>query len=276
MRSPYPCLWFDGVAEEAAEFYVSLFPDSRIDKVWRSPADTPSGPAGMVLTVDFTIDGRPFRALNGGPQFHISEAISIVIECDDQPEVDRLWGAITAAGGEPGPCGWIKDRFGRPTGRERWPSGGAPEGILHADAVEVGAVVEIFGQHHRTPEGTTSLQDGRVPVGDAEAAPCPERPSHHLDTRDLHRKPTPGLDQAGCLVVCDRVRPTRSGGLDVELLEDLDRQADVPCSEDLVRKGGLGAFRGVPGDGVQQDVRVNEAHGRGPHRAPGGLPHGSA
>jgi predicted 3-demethylubiquinone-9 3-methyltransferase (glyoxalase superfamily) len=112
MNPPYPCLWFDGSAEEAAAFYVSLLPDSRIDKVWRSPADTPSGPAGSVLTVDFTLGGQRFQALNGGPQFHFDEAISFVIECDDQAEVDRLWQAIAAAGGEPGPCGWIRDRFG--------------------------------------------------------------------------------------------------------------------------------------------------------------------
>ena len=107
-----PCLWFDGKAEEAAEFYVSLLPDSRVDKVWRSPADTPSGPAGMVLTVDFTVAGQPLQGLNGGPQFKFSEAISFGIECEDQAEVDRLWDMLTADGGEPGPCGWLKDRFG--------------------------------------------------------------------------------------------------------------------------------------------------------------------
>jgi predicted 3-demethylubiquinone-9 3-methyltransferase (glyoxalase superfamily) len=112
MNTPYPCLWFDGDAEAAAGFYVSLMPDSRIDKVWRTPSDTPSGPAGTVLTVDFTIAGRRFQALNGGPQFRFDEAISFVIECDDQAEVDRLWDTITAAGGQPGQCGWIKDHFG--------------------------------------------------------------------------------------------------------------------------------------------------------------------
>lgn len=109
---PYPCLWFDGAAEEAAEFYASLLPDSSVDRVWRSPADTPSGPAGMVLTVDFTLAGQRFQALNGGPDFRFSEAVSFVIECEDQAEVDRLWDALTTDGGEPGPCGWLKDRFG--------------------------------------------------------------------------------------------------------------------------------------------------------------------
>lgn len=112
MRSPVPCLWFDGNAEEAANFYTSLLPGSSIDEVWRSPADTPSGPAGMVLTVDFTLDGQRFQALNGGPDFSFNEAVSFVIECEDQSEVDRLWDALVANGGEPGPCGWLKDRFG--------------------------------------------------------------------------------------------------------------------------------------------------------------------
>jgi predicted 3-demethylubiquinone-9 3-methyltransferase (glyoxalase superfamily) len=112
MRKPFPCLWFDGKAEEAAKFYVSTLPDSRIDKVWRTPADTPSGPAGTLLTVDFTLMGQPFQGLNGGPDFTFNEAISFVIECEDQAEVDRLWDAFGSNGGEPGPCGWIKDRFG--------------------------------------------------------------------------------------------------------------------------------------------------------------------
>jgi predicted 3-demethylubiquinone-9 3-methyltransferase (glyoxalase superfamily) len=107
-----PCLWFDGKAEEAAEFYASLLPDSRVDSVWRSPADTPSGPAGMVLLVDFTLAGQQFQGLNGGPDFRFNEAISFVIECEDQAEVDRLWDTLTSDGGEPGPCGWLKDRFG--------------------------------------------------------------------------------------------------------------------------------------------------------------------
>ena len=107
-----PCLWFDGQAEEAAEFYTTLLPDSRVDRVWRTPADTPSGPAGTVLTVDFTLGGEQFQGLNGGPDFAFNEAISFVIECEDQAEVDRLWDTLTADGGEPGPCGWLKDRFG--------------------------------------------------------------------------------------------------------------------------------------------------------------------
>jgi predicted 3-demethylubiquinone-9 3-methyltransferase (glyoxalase superfamily) len=107
-----PCLWFDGNAEEAANFYVSLFRDSRIDKVARSPADNPSTPAGAVLVVEFTLAGRSFQGLNGGPQFRFTEAVSFSITCADQAEVDRYWDALTDNGGQPGPCGWVKDRFG--------------------------------------------------------------------------------------------------------------------------------------------------------------------
>ena len=112
MAKLFPCLWFDGSAEEAANFYVTLLPDSHVDTVWRSPAETPSGPAGMVLTVDFTLAGQQLQGFNGGPHFKFNEAVSFVIRCDDQAEVDRLWDALTAGGGEPGPCGWLKDRFG--------------------------------------------------------------------------------------------------------------------------------------------------------------------
>jgi predicted 3-demethylubiquinone-9 3-methyltransferase (glyoxalase superfamily) len=107
-----PCLWFDGNAEEAARFYTALFPNSRIDGVDGSPADTPSGPEGSVLAVSFWLDGRSFIALNGGPDFTFSEAISMSIDCQDQAEVDRYWEALLADGGEPSVCGWLKDRFG--------------------------------------------------------------------------------------------------------------------------------------------------------------------
>jgi predicted 3-demethylubiquinone-9 3-methyltransferase (glyoxalase superfamily) len=107
-----PCLWYDGQAEEAAAFYVSLFPDSRVDAVHRSPADYPSGSDGDVLTVEFTLAGRRYLALNGGPEFHFTEALSLQIDCDDQAEVDRIWDAIIGNGGEASRCGWIKDRWG--------------------------------------------------------------------------------------------------------------------------------------------------------------------
>ena len=112
MTSISPCLWFDGNAEEAAKLYTSLFPNSRIDKVNRSPADTPSGPEGSVLTVDFTLAGQRFIGLNGGPDFKFNEAVSFSIDCEDQAEIDRYWDALIAGGGEPSVCGWLKDRFG--------------------------------------------------------------------------------------------------------------------------------------------------------------------
>ena len=107
-----PCLWFDGRAEEAAQLYVSLFPDSRIDSVNQAAADTPSGPAGSVLTVDFTLSGQQFIGLNGGDDFRFNESISFSIDCEDQAEVDRYWDALLANGGESSVCGWLKDRFG--------------------------------------------------------------------------------------------------------------------------------------------------------------------
>ena len=112
MSAITPCLWFDGQAEEAAKLWTSIFPDSRIDRVNQSASDTPSGAKGTVLTVEFTLRGQPFVGLNGGPDFHFNEAISFVVDCQDQAEVDRYWEALTAGGGEPGPCGWLKDRFG--------------------------------------------------------------------------------------------------------------------------------------------------------------------
>jgi predicted 3-demethylubiquinone-9 3-methyltransferase (glyoxalase superfamily) len=111
MQKVTPFLWFDGQAEDAARFYVSLLPDSRIERVTRSPADTQSGPAGMVLTAEFTLAGNRFVALNGGPQYRFTEAVSFQIACADQTEVDRLWSALSAGGSE-GPCGWLKDRWG--------------------------------------------------------------------------------------------------------------------------------------------------------------------
>jgi len=107
-----PCLWFDGNAEEAANFYVSLLPGSHVETVMRSPADNPSTPAGAVLVVDFTLAGQRFTALNGGPDFAFTEAVSFVIDCEDQAEVDRLWDALIAGGGSPSQCGWLKDRYG--------------------------------------------------------------------------------------------------------------------------------------------------------------------
>jgi predicted 3-demethylubiquinone-9 3-methyltransferase (glyoxalase superfamily) len=107
-----PCLWFEGEAEEAAKFYVSLLPDSRIDKVQRSAIDTPGGKAGSVLVVEFTLAGQEFMALNGGKRIEHTHAISFKIDCVDQAEVDRLWDAFLATGGEAVQCGWLRDRYG--------------------------------------------------------------------------------------------------------------------------------------------------------------------
>ena len=111
MSKIVPCLWFDGQAEEAAKFYVSLLPNSRIDSVHRAPADYPSGKKGDVLMVDFTLDGHKFVGLNGGPHFKFNEAVSFQIHCKDQAEVDRLSDALSAVP-EAEQCGWVKDKFG--------------------------------------------------------------------------------------------------------------------------------------------------------------------
>jgi predicted 3-demethylubiquinone-9 3-methyltransferase (glyoxalase superfamily) len=104
-------LWFDTEGEEAAEFYCSLFPNSRITGVQRYGEAGPR-PAGTAMVVTFQLDGRPFAALNGGPQFHFTEAVSLMVECEDQEEVDHYWNAFVADGGSESDCGWCKDRFG--------------------------------------------------------------------------------------------------------------------------------------------------------------------
>jgi predicted 3-demethylubiquinone-9 3-methyltransferase (glyoxalase superfamily) len=116
------CLWFDTQAQEAAELYVSLFPNSRITGTTPYPAGAP-GPEGSTMLVDFELNGMKVQGLNGGPIFTFTEAISLVITVDTQEEIDRYWDALTADGGEPGQCGWLKDRFGLswqlvPTGLE--------------------------------------------------------------------------------------------------------------------------------------------------------------
>ena len=107
-----PCLWFNDTGEEAANFYVSLVPNSRITKVQRSPIDTPGTKAGKVLVILFELAGQGYMALNGGSDVPHSNAVSFLINCDDQAEVDRLWDKILTTGGKPQACGWITDRFG--------------------------------------------------------------------------------------------------------------------------------------------------------------------
>jgi predicted 3-demethylubiquinone-9 3-methyltransferase (glyoxalase superfamily) len=104
-------LWFDTEGEEAAEFYCSLFPDSKITGVQRYGEAGPR-PAGTAMVVTFQLDGRPFAALNGGPDFSFSEAVSLMVECEDQEEVDRYWDAFVGGGGQESECGWCKDRYG--------------------------------------------------------------------------------------------------------------------------------------------------------------------
>jgi len=106
-----PCLWFDGEAEEAARFYVSLLPNSRIDHVQKNVTDSPAGKAVSVLIVKFTLAGQGFLALNGGTRFEYTPAISFQVDCADQAEVDRLWDGLSA-GGAVERCGWLRDRYG--------------------------------------------------------------------------------------------------------------------------------------------------------------------
>ena len=109
-----PCLWFDGEAEQAAKFYVSLLPDSRIETIQKNVIDCPAGKAGTVLVVYFTLAGQSYIALNGGTKMEYSYAASFSIDCADQAEVDRLWDALLADGGKEEQCGWLRDRFGVP------------------------------------------------------------------------------------------------------------------------------------------------------------------
>jgi predicted 3-demethylubiquinone-9 3-methyltransferase (glyoxalase superfamily) len=107
-----PCLWYVDDAEEAANFYVSLLPDSRIDRISRSPSDYPGGKAGAVLLVEFTLAGQTFQALNGGSKNEYTDALSLSIACEDQAELDRVWAKILENGGKEIACGWIHDRWG--------------------------------------------------------------------------------------------------------------------------------------------------------------------
>ncbi|MYR44249.1 VOC family protein [Streptomyces sp. SID5910] len=105
------CLWFDGQAQEAADFYVSVFENSATGPVTRYPEGA-NQPEGGALTVEFTANGQRFVALNGGPEFTFNEAISFQVMCEDQKEIDHYWDRLVEGGGEHGPCGWLKDRFG--------------------------------------------------------------------------------------------------------------------------------------------------------------------
>lgn len=112
MKAPIPFLWFETAAEEAANFYVSLLPGSRVERVTALPADSPSGPAGSVTVVEFTLGGQLYQAMNAGKLDPFNHAVSFMIECETQDEIDRLWDAILKHGGKEQQCGWIRDRWG--------------------------------------------------------------------------------------------------------------------------------------------------------------------
>lgn len=136
MRPIVPNLWFDTEAEEAVAFYVGLFPDSRVVTTVPYGPEGP-GPEGSTMLVVFELNGQRFTAINGGPQFPFTEAVSFEIPCADQDEVDRLWAALTADGGEEGQCGWCKDRYGLswqvvPDGLEELMRSGDPERVRRA------------------------------------------------------------------------------------------------------------------------------------------------
>lgn len=107
-----PCLWFEGDAEEAIDFYVSVFPNSRIDRKAPGAIDWPGGQAGDVLIIEFTLAGQAYQALNGGPNDAFNDRVSLSVLCEDQAEVDRYWEALTADGGKPIMCGWLQDKYG--------------------------------------------------------------------------------------------------------------------------------------------------------------------
>jgi predicted 3-demethylubiquinone-9 3-methyltransferase (glyoxalase superfamily) len=108
----FPHLWYAKEAEDAAKLYVSIFPDSRIDRVSALMSESPSGPPGSVKIVDFTLSGQRFQAMSAGPHHDFNDAISIVVECGDQAELDRYWDALLSGGGQPQACGWLIDRYG--------------------------------------------------------------------------------------------------------------------------------------------------------------------
>jgi predicted 3-demethylubiquinone-9 3-methyltransferase (glyoxalase superfamily) len=152
-----PHLWFDKEAVEAAKFYASVFPDSHVDSVTAIPAETPSGPAGSVEVVEFTLAGQPFQAISAGPLDPFNHAISLVVDCADQEEVDYYWDALSA-GGTIEQCGWLKDRYGvswqivpnvlnemmQDPDRER--ARRVTEAMLQMKKLDIAALKEAFGE----------------------------------------------------------------------------------------------------------------------------------
>ena len=139
-----PCLWFDTQAEEAAKFYCSIFKNSKITEVSRFPEagqEVHGKPAGSVMVAAFEINGQPFTALNGGPQFKFDEAVSFQVACDNQDEIDYFWSKLTEGGGEPGPCGWLKDKFG--LSWQVFPAA-LPKWLMDPDKAKAARVMKTF------------------------------------------------------------------------------------------------------------------------------------
>ena len=152
------CLWFDGRAREAANYYVSIFPDSRLKDNWITPVETPGNAPETEVTVDFEIFGQKFIALNGGPQFPHSEAVSFVIPCVDQAEVDHYWDKLIGDGGTPSQCGWLKDKFGIswqvvPNEMGQYLGGSDPEGSMRAVQAMLGMTKLVVAELKAAYEG---------------------------------------------------------------------------------------------------------------------------
>lgn len=155
-----PFLWFDTNAEEAVNFYVSIFPDSRITKMTRF-GDTGPGPKGSIFTVAFELYGQEFAGLNGGPMYKFTEAVSFVVNCDNQEEIDRYWEKLSE-GGEPGRCGWLKDKFGL-----SWQvvPGILPDLIQGKDAESAGRAVQAMMRMNKLDIATLqNAYNGVVPA----------------------------------------------------------------------------------------------------------------
>ena len=150
------CLWFDGKARQAANFYASIFPNSSVEDNWIAPTDTPGNAQGDEVVVNFKIFGRPFIGLNGGPQFPHTEAISFQIPCKDQAEIDKYWNLLLADGGQASMCGWLKDKFGvswQVTSPQmgQWLGGSDPAGaqratqaMLHMTKIDLAAMEKAY------------------------------------------------------------------------------------------------------------------------------------
>jgi predicted 3-demethylubiquinone-9 3-methyltransferase (glyoxalase superfamily) len=152
------CLWFDGRAREAANFYTRHFPDSELADHWIAPTDTPGNAKGDEVVVNFTIFGQEFIGLNGGPQFPHSEAISFQIPCKDQEEINKYWDLLTADGGQESQCGWLKDKFGvswQVTSPEmnKYLGGSDPEGAARATQAMIGMKKIVLADMQAAYEG---------------------------------------------------------------------------------------------------------------------------